>query len=437
MPLPGYPTTSSTESTGASKPASTSASTSATATATAAPRLNRFQRAYFAWAQPHYARMAPELRAEVERMDRWLYSRRGAGVWVGGLAAVAASTAGLVVNGLPLLLALASSAMVWLCLPLAMLAAWLQPQKFMARKLMRNIGLAMLGGYVGALLGFLTGRVAKYGGLKLDTLGEALWSAARQATPLLGVAVFVILGMVWGISLVRRRALQSQLERLRLVQERDLAARQAAEARLRVLQAQIQPHFVFNTLAAMQHWVDTGDARAGPLLRSLTQFLRGATEAMLAPQATLAHEADMAGHYLAIMQSRLGERLRVRIDVAPDCTDQLLPSGLLMTLVENAVQHGIEPQVHGGELALLARRMHDGFEQGVFELRVLDDGAGLRPGWADGVGLANSRARLQHQFGGRATLALAARPGAAGTEVVLRIHPGSEPAAPGPGPMTT
>ena len=162
-------------------------------------------------------------------------------------------------------------------------------------------------------------------------------------------------------------------------------------------------------LAALQHWVDVGDARAAPLLRALTGFLRGSTELMLRDGVTLAQECALVRHYLAIMQSRLGQRL---------------PPGLLVTLVENAVEHGIEPQLHGGEVQVIARHLDTA--NGVFELRVLDDGAGLAAGLgggAEGVGPINSRERLRHQFGTRAELLVRPRADGPGTEVCLRVHP--------------
>jgi sensor histidine kinase YesM len=131
----------------------------------------------------------------------------------------------------------------------------------------------------------------------------------------------------------------------------------------------------------------------------------------------------MVAHYLAIMQARLGDRLRWRVDMAPECATQLLPSGLVITLVENAVEHGIEPQLRGGEVSLVAR-----IEGATFELRVLDDGAGLPPGDVhDGVGLANSRERLRHQFGARAELQLSPRDDGPGAQVCLRVHAPDRP----------
>ncbi|MEP6873837.1 MAG: hypothetical protein ABI887_05695 [Burkholderiales bacterium] len=135
------------------------------------------------------------------------------------------------------------------------------------------------------------------------------------------------------------------------------------------------------------------------------------------PEVTLGEECAMATHYLAIMQARLGERLRFAIDIAPACAAQVLPPGLLITLIENAIGHGIEPQLRGGEVRIVAR-----MDAGSFDLRVLDDGAGLGAAAViDGVGLANSRERLRHQFGARATLTLSARESGPGAQACLRL----------------
>ena len=110
------------------------------------------------------------------------------------------------------------------------------------------------------------------------------------------------------VAAIRRFQLHRELAAMRLTQERDAAARQLAEARLKLLQGQIQPHFVFNTLAAIQHWVDEGDPRAGPLLRASTSFLRGSTELLGQESVVLAVEIETVRHYLSIMTARLGDR---------------------------------------------------------------------------------------------------------------------------------
>lgn len=370
--------------------------------------LNRLQRLYFGWAEKQYARMDPALAAEARRLDRWLYSRGGLGLLLGLTGAVAGSVAGLVATGFPVALAVLCSLLVWLGLPTAALGAWLQPHKFTARQLLRrSLGILVMG-YAGAFVGFLIGRLARPAGLQPETLVESLWGAARASTPILLVALAAITLMVWGMAQWREQHDRRELAQMRLVQERDAAARQAAEAQLRLLQAQVQPHFIFNTLAAVQHWVDTADPRAGPLLRSLSTFLRGSTELLAREQVSLGEELALAGHYLGTLQARLGERLHFETAAEPALAAMQLPPGLLLTLVENAVEHGIAPALRGGTVRVEARSTAEGWQ-----LCVSDDGQGLPESWHEGVGLANCRQRLHHHFGGRARLTLQA------------LHPGT------------
>jgi len=374
---------------------------------------NRFQRWYAHWAAPHYARMEPQVRAQAELVDRFLYSRRGLGVWVGLLCAGAGTTVGLSAAGLPLLLAVALSVLLWLVMPAMGLAVWIAPAAFTRRHTTRRaIGLTVGGAGLGGLVGFAAGHVARHGRLDLPLLWGELVAKATVLAPAVLLAGLAFAAIFWGAARIRQQVLESELERATMQRERDLAARQAAEARLRLLQGQIQPHFIFNTLSALQHWVDTGDARAGALLRSLTAFLRRSTELLGRSEVALGDEADTVHQYLQIMQARLGERLRFTVEVAPEVAAARLPPGLLLTLVENAVEHGITPALNGGSVNLVAAR-----EGRDVVVRVRDDGVGLAPGWHDGTGLANCRERLQHH--GRGTLALHAAP--PGTEAVLTL----------------
>lgn len=383
---------------------------------------NWLQRRYFAWAEPHYQRMPPTLRAEVERVDRWLYSRRAAGVWFALGTAVVGSVLGLTAWGMPWLPAFAVSMVVWGALPMAVMGAWLQPERFAGRKGIRLAVVTASLAFLGAAVGFLVGRIAKHGGLETATLWPAVRTALSDVAPYLALAAVLLGATLELAAFARRRILRADLERAQLVIERDAAARQAAEARLRLLQGQIRPHFIFNTLASLQHWVDTGDARAGPLLRSLTGLLRSSTEAMTSPLATLGAECEAASHYLAVMQARLGNRLAYRVGVEPSCADVEVPAGLVLTLVENAVEHGIEPTLAGGTVVVAVTR-----ESGAVVLRVDDDGVGLGEAAAAGtesrgVGLANSRERLRHRYDARASLELLAGPGASGTRAEVRIE---------------
>ena len=244
--------------------------------------------------------------------------------------------------------------------------------------------------------------------------GELDWARLAQElgkylTVLLPVAVATgaaFLLLAWTVSSASRKAQATRLATAQLKAERDNAARHAAEADLRLLQAQIHPHFVFNTLATLQHWVDKGDERAGSLLRDLTAFLRRSTELLGRASVPLADEVQAVQHYLAILQARLGERLRFELDIDPATATQQLPPGLLLTLVENAIEHGLEPKIGGGSLRVRAERTPNGG----WQLQVLDDGLGLSPTAQDNVGLNNLRQRLRHHFGNGAQFALAARP---------------------------
>ncbi len=257
-------------------------------------------------------------------------------------------------------------------------------------------------------LGLALGLGCALAGTTGGLMADALRHAAVDATPILLALLLAVLVLVWGVAQIKRVQVQRELDGLRLEQEREASARQAAESQLHLLQAQIQPHFLFNTLAALQHWVDAGDPRAGPLLRDLTAFLRGSTALLAQPEVALADEAEAARQYLRILQTRLGARLAFSVEVAANCATRTLPSGILLTLVENAVEHGIAPALHGGRVQVQAR-----CEADTLVLEVRDDGAGLAPQAGDGLGLANCRQRLQHRYGERASLnLLGLQPGA-------------------------
>jgi len=230
-------------------------------------------------------------------------------------------------------------------------------------------------------------NVACWGvGLVLGTGAVVLvkqgWRDDVQASlPVMLAVMTAVLSGWWVLTIYRVDQIESRL--------RELADQEAAlRLSTRLAAAQIQPHFLFNTLASLQHWVDTGDQRAAPLLRDFTAYLRATLPMFERELQPLADEIEMVRRYLAIMQARLGARLSFGIDVPADVEAQV-PPGLVLTLVENAIAHGIEPQLGGGRIDIAARR--DG---GRLTLTVRDDGPGLAPGWADGVGLANTRRRL-------------------------------------------
>jgi len=213
------------------------------------------------------------------------------------------------------------------------------------------------------------------------------WRAeVRDSLPLALSVLTAVLSGWWVLTLYRADQIEG---RLRELAEQDAALRLST----RLATAQIQPHFLFNTLASLQHWVETQDERAAPLLRDFTAYLRATLPMFERELQPLADEVEMARRYLAIMQARLGQRLSFRIEVQPEVEGFMLPPGVLLTLVENAITHGIEPRLEGGHVDVKAHRSDGGLSLGVY-----DDGDGPGDGWTEGVGLANTRRRLLHAY---------------------------------------
>ncbi len=178
--------------------------------------------------------------------------------------------------------------------------------------------------------------------------------------------------------------------------------RELAEARLQLLQAQVEPHFLFNTLAHLRRLAQTDPAEARAMLADLLRYLQEALPSLRSDRTTLGSELTLVSAYLALHQRRLGQaRLRWHMDVAPGVRGIAVPANSLLTLVENALKHGIAPLVGGGDVQVTAAL--DG-EQLV--LTVADTGRGMGASSGHGTGLATLRARLHAQHGDAASLTL-------------------------------
>ena len=187
------------------------------------------------------------------------------------------------------------------------------------------------------------------------------------------------------------------------------AERHAAEAQLRLLQAQMEPHFLFNTLANVVSLMDRDAPRAKAMLESFTDYLRASLLSLRRDQQTLADELALVEAYLHIVGIRMEGRLHCHIDVPDALRAQALPALSLQPLVENAVQHGLEPQIAGGTVEIAAR-----IDAGVLVVSVSDDGLGLGAAAASaqrgtGTALANIRERLTRAFGERGQLTIESR----------------------------
>ncbi len=199
-----------------------------------------------------------------------------------------------------------------------------------------------------------------------------------------------------------------RLNALRLAQAQ--AQQQAAEAKLTLLQSQLEPHMLFNTLAHLRVLIKLKPDEAQRMLDRLIDYLRATLQASRATEHPLAEEFERLSDYLALMQLRMGERLRVQLDLPAELGRLPIPPLLLQPLVENAIKHGLEPHVDGGALHVIAQ--HDA---GRLVLEVRDSGAGLGtanlPGVGTGFGLAQVTERLAQRYGDAARFELKPNPG--------------------------
>ena len=208
--------------------------------------------------------------------------------------------------------------------------------------------------------------------------------------------------------------------------QRQAMQAQAAEAQLRLLQAQIEPHFLFNTLANIESLLDADPPRARAMLEAFSDHLRAGMGQLRVDETTLGAELEMAANYLRLLQIRMGARLRFAVDADPQARAARLPPLLVQPLVENAIRHGLEPKVAGGEVRIVAE-----VAAGRLRIRVLDDGLGQDArleGKGAGMALANIRARLRHRYGERASLSLSlglANAGGASATLELPYHSAS------------
>ncbi len=243
--------------------------------------------------------------------------------------------------------------------------------------------------------------------------------SAPGATGILLLSVFIaaILASIFYMRERRARAEAAfQAERARV----EAAERQFHIARFKLLEAQVEPHFLYNTLANVISLIDLDPVAAKRMVERLIDYLRG-TAVSAGREATLGSQLELLRAYLDLIVLRMGSRLRYRIEISPELEALPLPPMLIQPLVENAIKHGLEPKVGGGEVVVRAARTRDDIT-----LTVADDGLGVRtasPGTPTGIGLANLRQRLATLYGSRAHLTMEdARPG---TRVTVTLPVGS------------
>jgi sensor histidine kinase YesM len=196
--------------------------------------------------------------------------------------------------------------------------------------------------------------------------------------------------------------------------------RRLMEAQMATLQAQVEPHFLFNTLALIGQLIETDQREAARVHGYLIEYLRASLPQMRSKNGkgsggTLGKQVELSRAYLAIMQARMKERLTVRFEVPDFLGSAPFPPMMLQTLIENAIKHGLEPKISGGTIVVRAR-----VEGATLHVDVCDDGVGIDLHAGEGVGLANIRERLALLYGKAAELAIEIPPGG-GACVSIRL----------------
>jgi len=321
-----------------------------------------------------------------------------------GLTVGFAFAAAILLNPLfapPFPVLLGRTMFVALMLSLAFTAAGNFPQRWLPRWVLQTLAVV------------LAAPIATLGVYLVSTGGDfsAIVQHPGRITGFIwisGSALIVGLVLATGAQ-VREREAQAHALALQFELDRAQLEKQAVDARLALLTAQIEPHFLFNTLANVQALVETGSPRAPEVLKSLIAYLRAALPKL--HQASggmplLGNEVSLVRSYLELMHLRMPDRLQCHVDVPQALLQRPFPSMALLTLVENAVRHGIDPGEEGGRIDVSGEVAADGS----CRLWVADTGVGLAENAAPGTGLANLRARLASAYGPGARLELSEQP---------------------------
>lgn len=249
----------------------------------------------------------------------------------------------------------------------------------------------------------------------IDAVSDYLSSVEREAPPQTMVStsisvndwVFLFVMMLLGIKVFmggkkRAEALAREAQK---ESEREALLRQVAEAKIQMMQAQIEPHFLFNTLASVEYLIETDPPRASAMQRSLIQYLRQVLPQIRdhASSNHLGREADMVAAYLELLKMRMEERLEFNIHIPEGLRSAAFPPMILQTLVENAIKHGLEPKTEGGSLSVYAEIAHQ-----KLRISVIDNGLGfgMAKSSGTGLGLQNIRERLALLYKGNSLFSI-------------------------------
>jgi sensor histidine kinase YesM len=221
------------------------------------------------------------------------------------------------------------------------------------------------------------------------------------------LAVWFIL-ISFGVKVLAGGKRKAELEAAKAGRQADVATleRKLVEAQMATLQAQVEPHFLFNTLALIGQLIETDPPEAARIHAHLIDYLRSTLPQMRASGGgTLGKQVELSRAYLAIMQARMKERLLVKFEVPDFLGSAPFPPMMLQILIENAIKHGLEPKIDGGQITISARVV-----LATLQVDVRDNGVGFDMHADEGVGLANIRERLRLLYGNGAELVIEAPP---------------------------
>lgn len=356
--------------------------------------------------------------SEVERKQLADFSREYTGrkLWIPiGWMALAFSVAGVL---LQLVLApdfplhkvlIGTNAIGFTCVSM-WIGAWFNYRQ-LRRRMVRVIALTIVLAIVGGLFGFAIAMLTGQRGVLED-----LHKIPRMVG-MIGLGTAILLGVPMMLITIFRNGQYARLTAdLQRDAEQERLARALSETQLRLLRAQIEPHFLFNTLGAVQQLAEEKAPEAAALTANLIAFLRASLDEMRNDTVSLVDDFSLIDAYLRVMHVRLGKRLRFTLVLPVELEHERLPSMLLLTLVENAIKHGIEPALRGGEVVVSAHK-----EDATLRVQVIDSGIGLVDNPVDGTGLANARRRLELAHPGASSLTLAAIEDGTMAEITLPV----------------
>ena len=356
-----------------------------------------------AWYSRHetqgLAKLAPDERADVLAFDAAVqkrpryYALIAVALWLG-----VALFAKFVLGNLGWWGALAFSAIMLLSTTVAFTSAWFGPTRFKlgARSLLLLVGITL----AGAIVGGLGANIAQ-----MSTL-----AGVRDQFMLVAPKIVIgglIAGMVYAVLMVsivqyRRGQLLRRNEQLVRQAQQERMGRQLADARLKLMQAQVEPHFLFNTLASVQQLAENKAPEAAQLTAQLITFLRAGLASLREDNTTLVREFRAIDAYLKIMKTRMVDRLEFSLDLPDALGDIIVPPAMLISLVENAIKHGVEPNPDDSKICVMAR-----LENNRLLLTVADTGLGIVQSASTaggGFGLDNIRQRLRALYASQARL---------------------------------